>query len=102
MTVTAAFKGGRRVVFVNPADIERFGLSDGDRVDLVSEFTNGDGQLPGASRQGLHGGWLLDAGWQRRGLLFREDQPPCAAGSHRRKGPIHRWSKAIVIRLEGT
>ena len=38
-------KGGRRVVFVNPADLERFGLSDGDRVDLVSEFTNGDGQL---------------------------------------------------------
>ena len=38
-------KGGRRVVFVNPADIEAFGLSDGDRVDLVSEFTDGDGQL---------------------------------------------------------
>jgi molybdopterin-dependent oxidoreductase alpha subunit len=33
-------KGGRRVVFVNPADIERFGLRDGDRVDLVSEFTS--------------------------------------------------------------
>jgi molybdopterin-dependent oxidoreductase alpha subunit len=31
-------KGGRRVVFVNPADIERFHLTDGDRVDLVSEF----------------------------------------------------------------
>jgi molybdopterin-dependent oxidoreductase alpha subunit len=38
-------KGGRRVVFVNPADIESFGLSDGDRVDLVSEFTNGDGEV---------------------------------------------------------
>jgi len=38
-------KGGRRVVFVNPADIEAFGLRDGDRVDLVSEFSNGDGQL---------------------------------------------------------
>jgi anaerobic selenocysteine-containing dehydrogenase len=38
-------KGGRRVVFVNPADIETFGLSEGDRVDLVSEFSNGDGQL---------------------------------------------------------
>ena len=31
-------KGGRRVVFVNPADIASLGLSDGDRVDLVSEF----------------------------------------------------------------
>jgi molybdopterin-dependent oxidoreductase alpha subunit len=38
-------KGGRRVVFVNPADIEAFGLRDGERVDLVSEFGNGDGQL---------------------------------------------------------
>jgi molybdopterin-dependent oxidoreductase alpha subunit len=38
-------KGGRRVVFVNPADIEAFGLSEGDRVDLVSEFGDGDGQL---------------------------------------------------------
>ena len=38
-------KGGRRVVFVNPADMERFGLKDGARVDLVSEFAGGDGQL---------------------------------------------------------
>src|SRR4029453_8090894 len=38
-------KGGRRVIFVNPPDNERFGLKDGDRVDLVSEFTNGDGHV---------------------------------------------------------
>ncbi len=38
-------KGGRRVVFVNPADLASFGLDDGDRVDLVSEFTNGDGEM---------------------------------------------------------
>lgn len=31
-------KGGRRVVFVNPADIAALGLADGSRVDLVSEF----------------------------------------------------------------
>jgi molybdopterin-dependent oxidoreductase alpha subunit len=37
-------KGGRRVVFVNPTDIAAFGLHDGDRVDLVSEFTGADGQ----------------------------------------------------------
>jgi molybdopterin-dependent oxidoreductase alpha subunit len=36
-------KGGRRVVFVNKADIDRFGLREGDRVDLVSEFGGGDG-----------------------------------------------------------
>ncbi len=38
-------KGGRRVVFVNPADLQKFGLSDGDRVDLISEFTDADGNL---------------------------------------------------------
>jgi molybdopterin-dependent oxidoreductase alpha subunit len=38
-------EGGRRVVFVNPADIDAFGLSDFDRVDLVSEFVDGDGSL---------------------------------------------------------
>lgn len=38
-------KGGRRVVFVNPADIAALGLADGDRVDLVSEHTDGEGQL---------------------------------------------------------
>ena len=31
-------KGGRRVVFVNPADIAALGLAEGSRVDLVSEF----------------------------------------------------------------
>ena len=38
-------KGGRRVVFVNPADIAALGLADGDRVDLVSEFTDATGEL---------------------------------------------------------
>ena len=31
-------KGGRRVVFVNPADIAALGVAEGDIVDLVSEF----------------------------------------------------------------
>ncbi|WP_328358346.1 FdhF/YdeP family oxidoreductase [Mycobacterium sp. NBC_00419] len=38
-------KGGRRVVFVNPADIVSLGLADGVRVDLVSEFTNAQGEV---------------------------------------------------------
>ncbi len=37
--------GGRRVVFVNAADITALGLRSGDRVDLVSEFTGADGAL---------------------------------------------------------
>ena len=35
--------GGRRVILVNPTDIESLGLAAGDRVDLVSEFTGADG-----------------------------------------------------------
>ena len=38
-------KGGRRVVFVNPADIAALGLTEGDRVDLVSEHTGADGAV---------------------------------------------------------
>ncbi len=38
-------KGGRRVVFVNPADIEALGLKAGERVDLVSEWNDADGRL---------------------------------------------------------
>ncbi|MDT5139932.1 MAG: hypothetical protein QOD58_4194 [Mycobacterium sp.] len=38
-------KGGRRVVFINPADIEALGLTAGDRVDLVSEWTDAESRL---------------------------------------------------------
>jgi len=34
-------KQGRRVVFVNPADLDRLGLGDGVLVDLVSEWADG-------------------------------------------------------------
>jgi molybdopterin-dependent oxidoreductase alpha subunit len=33
--------GGRRVVFVNPADLAALGISDGATVDLVSEWSDG-------------------------------------------------------------
>ena len=33
------------MVFVNPADIETFGLNDGARVDLVSEFSDAEGDI---------------------------------------------------------
>ncbi|MDX1891408.1 FdhF/YdeP family oxidoreductase [Mycolicibacterium sp. 050158] len=38
-------KGGRRVIFVNPADIKSLGFTDGERVDLVSEFPSATGEL---------------------------------------------------------
>ncbi|MDP9166820.1 MAG: FdhF/YdeP family oxidoreductase [Actinomycetota bacterium] len=38
-------KGGRRVVFVNPADIGSLGFTEGERVDLISEFTSATGEV---------------------------------------------------------
>ncbi|WP_199255515.1 FdhF/YdeP family oxidoreductase [Mycolicibacterium mengxianglii] len=38
-------KGGRRVVFVNPEDVAALGLRDGSRVDLISEFPDGQGGI---------------------------------------------------------
>jgi anaerobic selenocysteine-containing dehydrogenase len=32
---------GRRVVFVNPADLDALGIADGSHVDLVSVWTDG-------------------------------------------------------------
>jgi molybdopterin-dependent oxidoreductase alpha subunit len=40
-------KGGRRVVFVNPADVSALGLTDGQVVDLVSEWRDGERRAPG-------------------------------------------------------
>ncbi|GAA2731678.1 FdhF/YdeP family oxidoreductase [Actinocorallia aurantiaca] len=40
-------KGGRMVVFVNPDDLADLGLADGETVDLVSEWTDGERRAPG-------------------------------------------------------
>lgn len=37
--------GGRRVIMVNPKDIQALGFSDGDIVDLVSEWAGADGVI---------------------------------------------------------
>ncbi|HXH58537.1 FdhF/YdeP family oxidoreductase [Iamia sp.] len=38
---------GRRVVFVSPDDLEVLGFTDGDHVDVVSEWSDGDRRAPG-------------------------------------------------------
>ncbi len=40
-------KGGRRVVLVHPDDLHRLGLHDGDIVDLVSEWQDGERRAAG-------------------------------------------------------
>lgn len=39
-------KAGRRVVFVNPDDLAELGLADGQHVDLISEWSDGERRAP--------------------------------------------------------
>jgi molybdopterin-dependent oxidoreductase alpha subunit len=91
-------KGGRRVVFVNPADIEAFGLSDGDRVDLVSEFTDSDGHLQErTAKDFMVVAYSTPVG--NAAAYYPETNPlvPLDHTAARSNTPV---SKAIVIRLE--
>jgi anaerobic selenocysteine-containing dehydrogenase len=86
-------KGGRRVVLIHPDDLEERGLSDGDHVDLVSEWDDGE----------------------RRAERFRATSYPTARGcaaayfpeanalvplDSTAEGSNTPTSKSIVIRLE--
>jgi anaerobic selenocysteine-containing dehydrogenase len=91
-------KGGRRVVFVNPADVARFGLTDGDRVDLVSEFTNGDGQLQERrAKDFMVVGYSTPVG--NAAAYYPETNPlvPLDHTAAKSNTPV---SKAVIIRLE--
>ncbi|OMC44418.1 hypothetical protein A5742_27945 [Mycolicibacterium fortuitum] len=86
-------KGGRRVVFINPADLEAMGLKAGDRVDLVSEF---DGQERRA-KDFLIVGYSTPRG--NAAAYYPETNPlvPLDHTARKSNTPV---SKAVVIRLE--
>ncbi|WNG85893.1 FdhF/YdeP family oxidoreductase [Mycobacterium sp. ITM-2016-00317] len=91
-------KGGRRVVFVNPADLARFGLTDGDRVDLVSEFTDSAGQLQERYAKDFRVvGYPTPEG--NAAAYYPETNPlvPLDHTAAKSNTPV---SKAVVIRLE--
>lgn len=93
-------KGGRRVIFVNPADIERFGLAEGARVDLVSEFTNGDGQMQERrAKDFMVVGYSTPVGNAAAYYPETNSLVPLDHTAARSNTPV---SKAIVIRLERT
>ncbi|GAB3167926.1 FdhF/YdeP family oxidoreductase [Myceligenerans halotolerans] len=90
--------GGRRVVFVNPLDLEELGVADGETVDLVSEWPDGRGRVT-----------------DRRAAGFRAVAFPTAKGcaaayypetnvlvplDHTAEGSNTPASKSVVIRLE--
>jgi molybdopterin-dependent oxidoreductase alpha subunit len=91
-------KNGRRVVFVNPSDIAAAGMTTGDMVDLISEWTEPSGSVT-----------------ERRAKEFRlvsyPTAPGCAATYFPEANPLvpldsvaetsnTPTSKSIVIRLE--
>ncbi len=86
-------KGGRRVVFVNPADLDAMGLAVGDRVDLVSEF---DGQERRAKD------FLIVEYSTPRGnaAAYYPETNPLVPLDHTAKKSNTPVSKAVVIRLE--
>ncbi|MGB3323288.1 MAG: FdhF/YdeP family oxidoreductase [Mycolicibacterium fortuitum] len=86
-------KGGRRVVFINPADLEAMGLEAGDRVDLVSEF---DGQERRAKD------FLIVEYSTPRGnaAAYYPETNPLVPLDHTARKSNTPVSKAVVIRLE--
>jgi molybdopterin-dependent oxidoreductase alpha subunit len=93
-------KGGRRVVFVNPADIEAFGLKDGDRVDLISEFTNGNGELQ--ERRATDFMVVAYSTTQGNAAAYYPETNSLVALDHTAAKSNTPVSKAVVIRLERT
>ncbi|MGA8255808.1 MAG: FdhF/YdeP family oxidoreductase [Nocardioides sp.] len=87
-------KGGRRVVFVHPDDIRHLGWTDGDHVDLVSEWDDGSERVAPNFR------------------IVSYDQPVgCAAAYYPETNPLipldskaegsnTPTSKSVVVRLE--
>ncbi|MCX2716001.1 FdhF/YdeP family oxidoreductase [Mycolicibacterium sp. J2] len=86
-------KGGRRVVFVNPADIAALGFHDGDGVNLISEF---EGQERRAEDFRIVA-YSTPAG--NAAAYYPETNPlvPLDHTAARSNTPV---SKAVVVRLE--
>jgi anaerobic selenocysteine-containing dehydrogenase len=91
-------KGGRRVVFVNPADLVAFGLSEGQRVDLLSEFVGADGQLQERRAKGF---LLVPYSTpQGNAAAYYPETNPLVPLDHTAAKSNTPVSKAVVIRLE--
>lgn len=91
-------KGGRRVVFVNPADLTRFGLSESDRVDLISEFTDTDGQLQERCAKDFR--VVTYPTPEGNAAAYYPETNPLVPLDHTAAKSNTPVSKAIVIRLE--
>ncbi|HWM72442.1 MAG TPA: FdhF/YdeP family oxidoreductase [Nocardioides sp.] len=85
--------GGRRVVFVHPDDIVHLGFTDGDLVDLVSEWTDGSERTAPAFR--------IVSYDQPRGCAaaYYPETNPLVPLDHVAEGSNCPASKSVIIRL---
>ncbi|WP_142245463.1 FdhF/YdeP family oxidoreductase [Mycobacterium sp. IS-836] len=91
-------KGGRRVVFVNPADISALGLVEGQRVDLVSEWTDADQRLQERrAKDFLVVGYSTPVGNAASYYPETNALVPLDHTAAKSNTPV---SKAIIVRLE--
>ncbi|MBL0887110.1 FdhF/YdeP family oxidoreductase [Myceligenerans indicum] len=112
-------RGGRRVVFVSPDDLEELGIADGETVDLVSEWPGRAGRSDGPRRRDETGATAEPSRGtgiqQRRAAGFRVVAFPTAKGcaaayypetnvlvplDHTAETSNTPASKSLVIRLE--
>lgn len=90
--------GGRRVIFVNPADIQAMGLSAGARVDIISEFPDDDGNIEERrAKDFLVVPYSTPVG--NAAAYYPETNPlvPLEHTAEKSNTPV---SKAVVIRLD--
>jgi molybdopterin-dependent oxidoreductase alpha subunit len=90
-------KGGRRVVFVNPSDIAALGLSDGEHVDLVSEWDSPDGVQERRANDFLVVPYPTPPGNAAAYYPETNSLVPLDHVAHKSNTPV---SKAVVVRLE--
>ncbi|MCV7225420.1 FdhF/YdeP family oxidoreductase [Mycolicibacterium komossense] len=91
-------KGGRRVVFVNPTDLAALGLREGQRVDLISEFTGADGHLE--ERRAKDFMLVPYATPPGNAAAYYPETNPLVPLDHTAVKSNTPVSKAVVIRLE--
>jgi molybdopterin-dependent oxidoreductase alpha subunit len=92
-------KGGRRVVLVNPADLEELGFADGDLVDVVSEWTAAGSTSPEERRVRDFRLVGYDTPRGNAAAYYPETNPlvPLDHVAERSNTPV---SKAVIVRLE--
>ncbi|MBJ8346789.1 FdhF/YdeP family oxidoreductase [Antrihabitans sp. YC2-6] len=93
-------KGGRKVIFVNPDDITALGFTEGDHVNVVSEWSDPAGNIQERRVEGFRiVGYSTPRG--NAAAYYPETNPliPLDHVAEKSNTPV---SKAIVVRLERT